>query len=144
MKMKTYEVLTDNKLLYLPMALVNQIFRLLITSSRKRRLQRQFLELLDFFREFVFLREIFSIKYIFVDNFFIEKFDKDNTSREFLLTFNVIMRLVIYLWLLGDKIFCNWLQAVQCEGCSANFPSFFTSLTLSWLSFSVYCFVYSL
>ena len=40
MKMKTYEVLTDNKLLYLPMALVNQIFRLLITSSRKRRLQR--------------------------------------------------------------------------------------------------------
>ena len=48
MKMTTYEVLTDNKLLYLPMALVNQIFRLLITSSRKRRLQRQFLELLDF------------------------------------------------------------------------------------------------
>ena len=40
MKIKTYEVLTDNKLLYLPMALVNQIFRLLITSSRKRRLQR--------------------------------------------------------------------------------------------------------
>jgi hypothetical protein len=30
------------------MALVNQIFRLLITSSRKRRLQRQFLELFDF------------------------------------------------------------------------------------------------
>ena len=61
MKMKTYEVLTDNNLSYLPMAIVNQIFRLLIISSRKRRLQRQFLELLDFFNYFAGLGLLYGV-----------------------------------------------------------------------------------
>ena len=61
MKMKTYKVLTENKLLYLHMALVNQCFLLLITSSRKRRMPRQFLELLDFFNYFAGLGLVYGV-----------------------------------------------------------------------------------
>jgi hypothetical protein len=43
------------------MALVNQIFRLLKTSSRKRRLERQFLELLGFFNYFAGLGIVYGV-----------------------------------------------------------------------------------